>query len=72
MQKPESFLMGVSGVVLSTLLLASGFWIAVKICKDCVLGNYETVEKFDNFTKTSRNLEDFEIGPSDDFVYQYS
>ena len=30
---------------------------------------YETVKKFDNLTKTSRNFRDFEIGPSDDLVF---
>ena len=43
----------------------------MKICRDCVLENYETVERFDNYMKTSRKLRDFEIGPSDDFVCQY-
>ena len=33
---------------------------------------YETVEKFDNYTITSRKFRDVEIGPSDDFVCQYS
>ena len=55
------------GVVLNTLFSASGYWIAIKICKDCVLANNEAVEKFDNYTKTSRKM-----GPLDDFVNIYS
>ena len=39
------------GVVLNTLFSASGYWIAIKICKNCVLENYETVEKFNNFAR---------------------
>ena len=58
-------------MVLNTLISASGYWIAMKICKDCVLESYETVRKFDNYIKTSRKLRDFEIGPSDDLVCQY-
>ena len=65
-----SFLTGVV-LKLNTLFSASGYRIAIKICKDCVLENYETVEKFDNYTKTSSELRDFEMGPSDDFVCQY-
>ena len=48
---------------MNTLFSASGYRIAMKICKDCVLEIYETVEKFDNYTKNSRKLRDFEIGP---------
>ena len=40
-------------MVLNTLFSASGYRIAIKICKDCVLENNEAVEKFDNYTKTS-------------------
>ena len=58
-------------MVLNTLFPASGYRIAMKICKDCVLESYETVKKFDNYIKTSRKLRDFEIGLSDDFVCQY-
>ena len=29
----------------------------MKIFKDCVLENYDTVKKFDNYTKTSRKFE---------------
>ena len=53
---------------MNTLFSASGYRIAMQICKDCVLESYETVKKFDNYIKTSRTLRDFEKGPSDDFV----
>ena len=56
------------GVVLNTLFSASGYRIAMTICKGCVLESYETVKKFENYIKTSRKLKDFEIGPSGDFV----
>ena len=49
-------------MVLNTLFSASGYRIAIKIYKDCVLENNEAVDKFDNYTK---------MGPSDDFVCQY-
>ena len=48
-----------TGVVLNTLFSASGYRIAIKIYKDCVLENNEAVEKFDNFTKTSRKVVKF-------------
>ena len=44
----------------------------MKNCKDCVLENYEIVQKFDNYTKIAENLRDVEIRPSDDFLCQYS
>ena len=47
------------GVVLNTLFSASGYRIAIKICKDRVLKNIEAVEKFDNYTKTSRKVGKF-------------
>ena len=60
---------------MNTLFSASGYWIAMEICKGCVLESYETVKKFDNYNiqKLEENLTDFEIGPSasDDFVCQY-
>ena len=56
---------------MNTLFLASGYRIAMKICKVCVLKSCGTVKKFDNFIKTSRKLRDFEIGPSDDYFCQY-
>ena len=56
---------------MNTLFSASGYRIAMKICKDCVLESYKTVKKFDNYIKTSRKLRDFEIGPTDDCVCQY-
>ena len=43
----------------------------MELCKDCVLESYETVKELDYYTKSSRKLRDFEIGPSDDFVCQY-
>ena len=46
-------------VVLNTLFSASGYRIAIKICKDCVLESYEAVEKFDNHTKISRKIVKF-------------
>ena len=49
---------------MNTLFSASGYRIAMKICKDCVLENYGTVKKFDNHTKTSGNFRDFEVEPS--------
>ena len=56
---------------MNTLFSASGYWIAMEICKGCVLESYETVKKFDNYNiqKLEENLTDFEIGPSalDDF-----
>ena len=42
----------------------------MKIRKDCVLENYETVKKFEQ--KLAEHLRDFEIEPSDDFVCQYT
>ena len=48
-----------TGVVLNTLFSASGYRIAIKICKDCALENNEAVEKFDNYTKTSRKVVKF-------------
>ena len=56
---------------MNTLFAASGYRIAMKICKDCVLENYKTVDKFDNYTKISRKVVKFEIGLSDDFVCEY-
>ena len=56
-------------VVMNTLFPASGYQIALAICKDCVVKYYETV---DNYTKTSRHLRDFEVRPSDNFVCQFS
>ena len=56
---------------MNTLFSASSYRIAMKICKNCVLENYKTVEKFDNYTKTSRKVVKFEIGLSDDFVCEY-
>ena len=44
------------GVVLNTIFSASGYRIAIKICNDCVLENNKAVEKFDNYTKTSRKV----------------
>ena len=46
-----------TGMVLNTLFSASGYRIAMKICKDCVLKSYETVKKFDHYVKTSRKFE---------------
>ena len=43
-----------TGVVLNTLFSASGYRIAIQICKDCVLEKNEAVEKSDNYAKTSR------------------
>ena len=54
---------------MNTLFPASGYQIALAICKDCVVEYYETV---DNYTKTSRHLRDFEVRPSDNFVCQFS
>ena len=51
---------------MNTLFSASGYRIAMKIDKGCVLEYYETVEKFDNYTKPSRILRDFETGPSNE------
>ena len=48
-----------TGVVLNTLFSASGYRIAIKICKDCVLDNNEAVEKSDNYAKTSRKVVKF-------------
>ena len=48
-----------TGVVLNTLFSASGYRIAIKICKDCVLENNEAVEKFANYTKTCRKVVKF-------------
>ena len=48
-----------TGVVLNTLFSASGYRIAIKICKDCVLENNEAVEKSDNYAKTSRKVVKF-------------
>ena len=56
---------------MNTLFSGSGYRIAMEICKDCVLESYETVKELDYYTKSSRKLRDFEIGPSDDFVCQY-
>ena len=39
-----------TGVVLNTFISASGYRIAIKICKDCTLENNEAVEKLDNYT----------------------
>ena len=55
---------------MNTLFSASGYRIAMKIRKDCVLENYETVKKFEQ--KLAEHLRDFEIEPSDDFVCQYT
>ena len=55
---------------MNTLFFASGYPIAIKICKDCVLESYETVKKIYNYI-TSKKLIYFEIGLSDDFVFQY-
>ena len=46
-------------MVLNTLFSASGYRIAIIICKDRVLENNEAVEKFDNYTKTSRKVVKF-------------
>ena len=43
-------------MVLNKLFLAFGYRIAINICKDCVIENNEAVEKFDNYTKTSRKV----------------
>ena len=40
----------------------------MKICKDCVVENYETVESLITIQELAENLRDVEIGPSDDFV----
>ena len=48
-----------TGVVFNTLFSASGYRIAIKICKDCVLENNEAVEKSDNYAKTSRKVVKF-------------
>ena len=45
-----------TGVVLNTLFSASGYRIAIKICKDCVLEKNEAVEKFDKYTKQAEKL----------------
>ena len=47
------------GVVLNTLFSASGYRIAIKMCEDCVLENNKAVEKFDNYTQTSREVVKF-------------
>ena len=44
-----------TGVVLHALCSASGYRIAM----DCVLENNKAVEKFDNYTKTSRRVVKF-------------
>ena len=48
-------------MVLNTLFSASGYRIAIKICKDCVLENNEAIEKsdIDNYAKTSRKVVKF-------------
>ena len=46
-------------MVLNTLFSASGYRIAIKICKDYILEKNEAVEKFDNYTKTSRKVVKF-------------
>ena len=48
-----------TGVVLNTLFSASGYRIAIQICKDCALENNEAVEKSDNYAKTSRKVVKF-------------
>ena len=63
-----------TGVVLNTLFSASGYRIAIKICKDCVLETNETVENLKSLItmqKLAEQLWNFEMGPSDDFVCQY-
>ena len=45
-----------TGVVLNT---ASGYRIAIQICKDCVLEKNEAVEKSDDYAKTSRKVVKF-------------
>ena len=57
--KCSNFAGFMTGVVLNTLFSASGYRIAIKICKDCALENNEAVEKFDNYTKTSRKVVKF-------------
>ena len=57
-------------MVLNTLFSASGYRIAMKICKDCVLESYKTVKKFDNYIKTSRKLRDFDERAKSLFVYK--
>ena len=52
----KNFPIFLTGVILNTLFSASGYWIAMKIRKGCVLESYETVKKFDNYTKTSRQF----------------
>ena len=45
---------------ITALRSSSGYRIAIKIiCKDCVLENNEGVEKFDNYTKTSKQVVKF-------------
>ena len=46
-------------MVLNTLFSASGYRIAIQICKDCVLEKNEAVEKSDNYAKTSRKVVKF-------------
>ena len=44
---------------ITALRSSSGYRIAIKICKDCVLENNEGVEKFNNYTKTSKQVVKF-------------
>ena len=46
-------------MVLNTLFSATGYRIAIKICKDYVLKNNEAVKKFVNYT--NRKVVYFEI-----------
>ena len=56
----------------TVVFAASGYQIAMKICKDCILENYmKQLKSLITVQKLAAICEILILGPSEDFVCQY-